>query len=282
MSMRTSVSSWWVAAGLCCLPTAAAAQEGKTFPECTHGPSERDVSAAKGAFEAGQVSFQEADYERAILYWEDAFRRDCTALALLLNLARAYELSEQKHNAVSALETYLDRRPNATDRDQITRRIEALRRQIEEERQAERESEPPPRPTAEPPAEDAGATTAHAPGTSAPPPATAPIWPLFVAGGGVATGIVGVVLWAVNQSTINECTKVEPGVYSCPNDAAADAARDAQAPRNVGIGLTIGGSALAIGGAVTYVILRDRAREGAMLTPSVGPGFAGLSYSGTF
>src|SRR5688572_7462764 len=76
---------------------AARATMGQTrpYPECTAEPTESDIAAAKGAFQAGQASFNEADYERAITYWEDAYRRDCTAHALLLNLARAYERSEE-------------------------------------------------------------------------------------------------------------------------------------------------------------------------------------------
>src|SRR5690606_30218440 len=38
------------------------------YPECTKTPTESEISAAKGAFEAGQVSFHEGDYERAVLY----------------------------------------------------------------------------------------------------------------------------------------------------------------------------------------------------------------------
>lgn len=277
--MRRFVSSWWVAVTLVSSPAVALAQEGKTFPECTHAPSERDISAAKGAFEAGQVSFHEADYARAILYWEDAFRRDCTALALLLNLARAYELAEQKAHAVSALETYLARRPNAADRDQILRRLEVLRRQLDEEREAaRREAEPDPAQSAPSRAPEPLPAVEEAPTAST----QAPVWPLFVAGGGLATSVVGVVLWAVNQSTINDCSKESAGVYVCRDAADKQAAEDALPRRNVGIGLTLGGGAVAIGGAVTYFFLRQQAQGTATLQPSVGPGFAGFSYSGTF
>src|SRR5688500_20314045 len=91
---------------------------------CTEEPQENNITAAKGAYQAGKASYKEADYERAITYWEDAYRRDCTAHALLLNLARAYELHGQKHQAVIALETYLIRKPDAPQRGQIERRIE--------------------------------------------------------------------------------------------------------------------------------------------------------------
>lgn len=227
-----------------------------------------------GAFQAGTAAYEEADYERAILYWEDAFRRDCTALGNLLNLSRAYQLAGQKENAVVALETYLERKPNTPDADKIARRIEVLRAQIEEERQqaqTEGASTPPPTPY------DEAASAAD----EATEPA-APHWPLYVAGGGLAVGVVGAVLWATNQSTINQCHSIGSGVYECPNDDVKGQAEAAQGPRNLGIGLTLGGAAVAIGGAITYFMLKDQRQPATGWTPSVGPGFAGLSYAGTF
>src|SRR4029079_4709600 len=98
-------------------------------PPCTTVPTEADRNAAQGAFAAGQGSFNEADYATAITYWRDAYRRDCTAHALLLNLARASELKSDRAEAVNALETYLQRKPEAPDADQIRRRIENLKTQ---------------------------------------------------------------------------------------------------------------------------------------------------------
>lgn len=279
--MRGSLISFWLTGATLCVSAHAAAQEGKVFPECTRSPSESDISAAKGAFEAGQVSFQEADYARAILYWEDAFRRDCTALALLLNLSRAYELAGAKLDAISALETYLERRPHATDREQISRRIDVLKRQLEEERSQE---EPSPPPTSEPPSEEPAPVAApiHDPGT----PSMRPVWPLVVAGTGLATGVIGTVLWTTNQSSLDsaygECRRVGDDDYVCPHDSITQDANAARRDRNIGIGLTIGGSLIAVGGTVAYFVLRNQPKQTAVLTPSVGPGFAGLSYSRLF
>src|SRR4051812_19306817 len=118
-------------AGFVSLGAAAAlAADSKTpFPSCTTAPTEADRKAAQGAFAAGQGSFNEADYATAITYWRDAYRRDCTAHALLLNLARAYELKTDRAEAITSLETYLQRKPDAPDADQIKRRIENLKAQ---------------------------------------------------------------------------------------------------------------------------------------------------------
>src|SRR5688572_12504099 len=78
------------------LGTLARAEEVRPYPECTDDTSDPVTTGARAAFQAGEASFNEADYPRAILYWEDAFRRACSATSMLLNLARAYELSGQK------------------------------------------------------------------------------------------------------------------------------------------------------------------------------------------
>src|SRR5687767_8104820 len=118
--------------GIISFSSAAAHGEGSktAFPPCTTTATEADRKAAQGAFAAGQGSFNEADYPTAITYWRDAYRRDCSAHALLLNLARAYELKGDRTEAINALETYLQRKPDAGDADQIRRRIENLKTQI--------------------------------------------------------------------------------------------------------------------------------------------------------
>src|SRR6266540_3112085 len=160
----------WLVTGIVWLSSAGAlAGDSKTpFPPCTTAPTEADRKAAQGAFAAGQGSFNEADYATAITYWRDAYRRDCTAHALLLNLARAYELKPDRSEAVNALETYLQRKPESPDADQIRRRIDNLKAQIAASAPppaataAPMPTAPPPVPTAVQPAE--GADKGRGPG----------------------------------------------------------------------------------------------------------------------
>src|SRR6266705_878538 len=131
VDMRLPLGGWLLTVIISLSSVGALAADTKaSYPSCTTAPTEADRKAAKGAFEAGQGSFNEADYATAISYWRDAYRRDCTAHALLLNLARAYELKTDRAEAVNALETYLQRKPEAPDADQIRRRIENLKAQI--------------------------------------------------------------------------------------------------------------------------------------------------------
>src|ERR1700761_8957689 len=133
--MRKQLCLWLVGSAAVFVPALAHAEdEPKPYPECMKTPTDAETAAAKGAYQAGNASFDEADYPRAITYWEDAYRRDCTANLLLKNLARAYELYGQKRQAVVALETFLVREPTSGDKDQIQRRIEVLKKQIADEK----------------------------------------------------------------------------------------------------------------------------------------------------
>jgi hypothetical protein len=290
--MRAPVRTSALAIALALAPVSVGAEEQvKQYEDCTREPTEGDIAAAKGAFQAGQGSFNEADYPRAITYWEDALRRDCTANALLLNLARAYELHGQKRQAVVALQTYLKREPNSPQRDQINRRIEVLNNQIAAEQ-----------PVAQP---TATAPTPTAPPTTAPPPPPVetttegkkPILPLIVAGAGGVIAIVGGVLYlggAADVKDFEEKCPLDPAIdkHVCPAGVDHEAGNSAQTRRDLGGGLFIGGVAVAAGGLIWYVVADPKPAQAAgthrsaaaraRLVPAVGPGFAGLAFSGRF
>src|SRR5882724_8428311 len=146
--MLLPVRGWLVAGIISLSSTTAFAADTKTpFPPCTTVPTESDRKAAQGAFAAGQGSFNEADYATAITYWRDAYRRDCTAHALLLNLARAYELKGERAEAVNALETYLQRKPDDPTAEQIQRRIKTLKDAMKDQAPAPIAAPPQPAPT---------------------------------------------------------------------------------------------------------------------------------------
>jgi hypothetical protein len=283
-----SVTSCFLALPLCLLagPVLAAEPPTHTYADCAREPSEADLTAAKAAFQAGNVSFNEADYPRALLYWEDAFRRDCTAHPLLLNLARAYELSGQKKQAVIALEAFLTREPSSPERAQIARRAEVLKKQIESE-EAVAKALPPP-PTATPAA------------TSPPPPAPAPpppepskatqVLPLVVAGVGGAVVIVGGIVWLGASSEVRQFEKSCPkdpasGEFECPRDQEdkIKPANEASKRQTVSGAVTaFVGLPLLAGGLIWFFASSPGKHPAAVVTPAVGPGFAGLSLDARF
>jgi tetratricopeptide (TPR) repeat protein len=254
------------------------------YPECTREASEQDLTAAKAAYQAGNVSFNEADYPRALLYWEDAYRRDCNAHMMLFNLARAYESNGQKRQAVIALETLLQREPNTPERAQITRRIEVLKKQIEQEDAAAAALPPPP----------PASTTAAAPESTAPPAAPAthsdgrPVLPLVIAGIGGAVVIVGGIVWLGATSDVRKYEKICPkqgDEYKCPPDQT-DAIKPANeaAKRQTASGAVTAfvGIPLLAGGLIWYFASTPGKHPAALVTPSVAPGYAGLTLDTRF
>jgi hypothetical protein len=276
------------------VPSVAHAEDDpKPYPECTKAPTDSETAAAKGAYQAGNASFDEADYPRAITYWEDAYRRDCTANLLLKNLARAYELYGQKRQAVVALETYLVREPASNDKDQIQRRIEVLKKQIASEKAA-----PPP----------AGVQT---PATTTPPPPPPPsstepapvdthsgkrsFVPLIVAGGGLVVAVVGLAVYSGASKDVNHYEDLCPN-RACPpgpdQQANIDGGQKARSKKITG-GVVTGVGAAALAGGLIWYFAQPRSSSGVAtasagsltkprVDPALSPGFAGVALSGAF
>lgn len=267
----------------------------KEYPPCEEEPTESDVSAAKGAFEAGQVSFQEADYERALLYWEDAFRRDCTAVKLLLNLALAYELSGDRKSAVNALKTYVDRRPDARDRSSVDERIAKLQKFIDAE---EKEAAPPPKENDEKkpePASDEGVSgSALEQDPAAADRPKRPIWPIILVGGGLTLTVASFA--AIGAAEAEREAKAEElgcnlTTSECDTPADSDEVNEAgQEARATGGGLFVLGTLLgATGGALWYYVWTrpkydapKTAATGSLIVPVITPRYQGLTLQGTF
>lgn len=273
----------------------------KDYPVCNHEPTETDVSAAKGAYRAGQVSFQEADYERALLYWEDAFRRDCTAVKLLLNIARAYELSGDRRAAVHALVTYLERDPDWEDRSAVEKRIEKLNQKLAEEQAAEdarRKAEEAERAARE--REREQAALAAAPRRAA--------WPVAVTTSGAALAIGGGALLALGVTSVNQdkndiatdlgCERAHRNT-ACPSDEqrlqveeefqSNSSMKRGRTVRTSGIVLAGAGAVTTTVGAIFWAKLWKSTpppRAARLLefqaVPVVFPGYQGLSLGGSF
>jgi len=293
VDMGLSLSGFLVA-GIISLSSASAFGEGSktAFPPCTTTATEADRKAAQGAFAAGQGSFNEADYPTAITYWRDAYRRDCSAHALLLNLARAFELKGDRTEAVNALETYLQRKPDAADADQIRRRIENLKVQITA---AEKTAAPAPPPAAAVPA-PAPAPSAPAPSSAPPPPDTAETshsrspMPLIVAGGGGVLAVVGAIVFAGGASKVKEAEDACPTRERCPVEVA-DQGNTGRKQETMG-GVLVGVGVAAAGGGLLWYFLSAPSDDTPPKTafslrrptaaPALGPGYAGISLGGSF
>lgn len=268
-----------LALGLTLVSVTVRAEE--LYPVCGAEPSPAEVEAAQGAFKAGKAAFEEADYDRAIDYWLDAYRRDCRAHDLLQNLARAYELRGDEAAAIVALETFLERRPDVVQREQFERRIERLKAQLAAE-SAPPATEPD---AAAPPAVPAGGVAA-VPAMASPARGRRPVAPLLVAGAGGVLAAVGGVLWFVAHDDAMKYEREDCAGDrgSCPADIV-DEARAARTREIVAGAVAVGGIGVAAGGVVWYVVTPPKPTaqgRAARLVPLVGRGFVGASVSGRF
>jgi tetratricopeptide (TPR) repeat protein len=158
----------------------AAPLPAKPSTEACAAPSPTDIEAAKNAYRSGQTAFSEGDYERAGTLWSDAYEHDCTAHALLLNLATAYELLGRPDRAVDALRRFDERVPDSPYIEANTKRMERLQRIPVQRPRAHRDDVPCPAPVAPPVHESHSGEV---------------IVPLALAVGGGAASLLGGVLY---------------------------------------------------------------------------------------
>lgn len=176
----------------------ALADDPISFPECSKTPSAEDVEAAKSSHKIAASRFDLQDWDKAIEFWRQAYGLDCTAHALLVNIANAYEKKGDKRNAIVALETYLVRATGAPDLVTINERVVDLKKSLE------------PLPTA---TATATATVTAPPtvtATAPPPPGERPYGPipLVVAGIGGALAIAGVIMIPAGLGPYNEVREI--------------------------------------------------------------------------
>jgi hypothetical protein len=298
--MRMHTWAWLCGLGLCLASASAAAEDRHDYPECTSKPTDADVEGAQGAFKAGKARYDEGNRERAILYWEDAYRMDCTAHDLLINLATAYELQGNKEQALLALETYLKRVPDSKKKEQVSRRIEQLKSQIDSDKKKAQAALPAVAP-ASPGQPVAGQGTAAtgaalqttAPGAGEPPPSgRRPLAPLILAGAGGVVAIVGLGMLAAASSDVQSYEK-QCGTDNkqCPSPGIATKANDAVQRRNAAGGVTVVGLGVTGAGLLWYFLSKPKPSPAPQavelsrttrLNPSVGLSFAWIELSGAF
>jgi tetratricopeptide (TPR) repeat protein len=228
------------ASALLLVAGAALADNPAPFPECTKTPSADDVEAAKQSHTIATSRFNLQDWDKAIEFWRQAYGLDCTAHALLVNIANAYEKKGDKRAAVAALETYLVRATGAPDLVKVNERVVDLKKSLE----------PAPTATATATATATVIPTATATATAPPPSGARPFGPipLVVAGVGGAIAIVGAILIPVGLGPYNEAFVDCPDPSDCDDPAVRDKANNGRVLWNAGGALLGVGVAAAAGG----------------------------------
>jgi hypothetical protein len=259
--------------------------------------SKSDVERAHTVFLSGKGFLDEANYDKAISYFKDAYSIDCSVHAILPIIATAYERKGDKQSAVGALQEYLKRVPNAPDHEVIQRRINNLQDQIAQEKGAATAvptaSTPPAAstaPTAAPTAttpSTATMATAEPTSTATAPPTTEgghSVAPWIVVGVGGAAVVAGVVLFAVGAGDISTAEQKCPVHGNCNDPNSQSTGNTGRTLETVGVVAGAVGVAAVAGGLLWHFLETPGAPSttGATVTPVVAPGYAGLGLGGRF
>jgi hypothetical protein len=274
----------------------ALAQQPSEYPApCEPSKVSRgDVDRAHTVFLSGKGFLDEANYDKAISYFKDAYSIDCSVHGILPIIATAYERKGDRAGAIAALEEYVKRAPTASDREIIERRIKNLKDQLAQAAAAAAAASAP---SATSTATPAGSGVSPAPteptATSTPwasPTSTGPTpqvthstTPWIVAGAGGALVATGIVLFAVGAGDVSSAESQCPSHMNCSNKSAADQGNTGRTLETVGVIAGAVGLAGAAGGLVWHFMEASSYQSaGARVAPVVAPAFAGLSVAGSF
>jgi hypothetical protein len=261
----------------------------------------KDVTAdrnqrASDLYKTGKLASENLEREKAILYYTDAYRADCTGHRVLLRIAEQWELIGNKAESLRYTEAYLDRAsPTDGERDAANVRRDRLKRELAAAPPASSTAAPPATaPTVAPtaaPTVTATATATAAPTTTdtgAPPRGhTAPPW--IVAGVGGGALIAGGVLLGIGSGKVStadkNCDPKTPGGRDCTNASAVSSGNSGRTLETVGVITGAVGLAAIAGGLIWHFAEStgpSQPSTGTHLTPAVAPGYAGLSLGGSF
>lgn len=103
----------------------------------TSAQEPQNDAAARDYFEKGRVAFEDADYERALVYFRHAYRLSQRS-ELQYNIGVAADRLQREDEALEAFEQYLEATDEPEREGEVRERIHALRASIEEREATER------------------------------------------------------------------------------------------------------------------------------------------------
>jgi hypothetical protein len=244
----------------------ALAQQPSSYPAACDSAkvSKGDVDRAHTVFLSGKGFLDEANYDKAISYFKDAYSIDCSVHGILPIIATAYERKGDKAEAIKALEEYVKRAPTASDHEIIERRMKNLRDQLAQEHPTATATAPtatssggtgtaPTGPTAT--VEPTATSTSTAPTsttTGGAPPFDHSVVPWVVVGVGAAAAITGVVVFALGAKDVSDAEQKCPTHETCTDPAARDTGNTGRTLETAGIVVGAVGIAAAAGGLVWH------------------------------
>jgi tetratricopeptide (TPR) repeat protein len=261
------------------------------YPSCPDPPpklSPAEIDAAHASYKVGIEAYNKGAYDKALDNFRDAFRRDCSKVALLNFISRAYEGRGDKPEAIHALEVYLQRNPKADDADDIQTRITNLKASLPQTTATATTSAPTV--TATVTATATVAPTATATATEESRGHT--VGPWIVLGVGVAAAGAGAALLGVGQGEVSHsrdgCASNGGNSYSCTpvlttkdGQNRATLNSDGTTLSNVGIIVGSVGLAAIVGGLIWHFVEPTGPKK-VSLMPTFAPGYGGVTLGGRF
>ncbi len=249
---------------------------------CATPPPASAVEAAKRAFREGEAAYSEGAHERAIDKWQRAYENDCSAHALLLNLATAYELTGQHAKAAEALRRYNERVPDSPYASANHKRIARL-----EDREQEQKAQAARRRTLRLELERAKRSTPQHDGAGK---ATGSWLPLTLLGGGVVTAVAGGAVYAEARMAVGDAEEQcgDATRARCADLEAVLLGERARSRAGVGGLLAAAGGGLAAVGFVWLLLGDDTSEPGSALAHGVqvgadlGPDHRGIRVKAHF
>ncbi len=204
-------------------------------------------------------------YQEAIDEYQKVYEIDGDPV-MLYNIAQAYRLNDQPQEAIHFYRRYLQRSPDARNKDDVERKIAAQEKLIEERRKAAAAVSPPPPKPAPPPATAIVPPPAPPPEAkpvvvSPPPPPPPPAPPSTtgrvigwsLVGAGVASGAVAVIEGVRAKNFADKVTQMSQGGTVTWNSTLAGYQSSGKTANIVAIACGIGGAAVAVAGAVVLI-----------------------------
>jgi hypothetical protein len=210
--------------------------------------------------------------------------------AMLYNVAQAYRLNGQLQEALHSYRRYLQRSPNARNREDVERKIADLEQTLEAKKRAADAEAAARRARAQ--AAVPAPAVVETPPVQVPPPSEAPhngqrvVGIVILSAGAAAIAVAGVSGWLASKKAddLSAASRAPGGVPFDPGLQSSGKTWNA-----VAIGSAIGGGVLAVVGTILIVAAGSDSSEKpaeahgtALLTPIVGGGTFGMGAGITF
>ncbi len=254
-------------------------------------------------FDRATRAYDLGKYPEAIDEYQKVYEIDGDPV-MLYNIAQAYRLNDQPQDAIHFYRRYLQRAPEARNREDVERKIAAQEKVIEDKRKAAAAVQPPPvtTPPVKPPPRVVEQPKEVVPPPAPPPPVvTAPVTPpppeppstalrivgWSMIGAGVAADVVAVIEGIRAKNRGDELTKMmnpsNPPVFDTSQQNIQSEGKTANI---VAIVCGIAGTAVAVAGAVVLITNGSSSSSPAAeapaesgptvsFTPWLAPGLAG-------